>query len=61
MDFRRCSRIQRPYLGPVTGHYTDWTPLAGRGELFPEDVDASDRGSSRTCSLRLTARGERRD
>ena len=28
----RCLEVQRPYLGPVTGHYTDWTPLtAGRG------------------------------
>ena len=27
MDFRRCLEIQRPYLGPVIGHYTDWTPL----------------------------------
>jgi homospermidine synthase len=42
MDFRRCLEIQRPYLGPVIGRYTEWTPLAGRGELFPEDVDASD-------------------
>jgi homospermidine synthase len=42
MDFRRCLEVQRPYLGPVTGHYTDWTPLAGRGELFPEDTDQSD-------------------
>ena len=42
MDFRRCLEIQRPYLGPVVGHYTDWTPLVGRGELFPEDVDRSD-------------------
>jgi homospermidine synthase len=42
MDFRRCLQVQRPYLGPVTGHYTDWTPLSGRGELFPEDVDQSD-------------------
>jgi len=42
MDFRRCLEVQRPYLGPVVGHYTDWTPLAGRGELFPEDVDQSD-------------------
>ena len=42
MDFRRCLEIQRPYLGPVTGHYTDWTPLTGRGELFPEDVDSDD-------------------
>jgi homospermidine synthase len=42
MDFRRCLEIQRPYLGPVIGCYTDWTPLDGRGELFPEDVDDSD-------------------
>jgi homospermidine synthase len=42
MDFRRCLEIQRPYLGPVVGKYTDWTPLVDRGLLFPEDVDTSD-------------------
>jgi len=42
MDFRRCLEVQRPYLGPVIGRYTEWTPLAGRGALFPEDVDDSD-------------------
>ncbi|MFM7521741.1 MAG: homospermidine synthase [Planctomycetota bacterium] len=42
MDFRRCLDIQRPYLGPVTGHYTDWTPLTDRPGLFPEDIDPSD-------------------
>jgi homospermidine synthase len=42
LDFRRCLEIQRPYLGPVFGRYTDWTPLQGRGELFPEDVDHDD-------------------
>jgi homospermidine synthase len=42
MDFRRCLEIQRPYLGPVVGHYTDWTPLANRGELFPETLDGGD-------------------
>jgi len=42
MDFRRCLTLQRPYLGPVIGQYTDWTPLLGRGQLFPEDIDASD-------------------
>jgi homospermidine synthase len=42
MDFRRCLQIQRPYLGPVIGRYTDWTPLAGRGALFPEDLDSND-------------------
>ena len=27
MDFRRCLEVQTPYLGPVVGVYTDWTPL----------------------------------
>ncbi|HEY2531657.1 MAG TPA: saccharopine dehydrogenase C-terminal domain-containing protein [Xanthobacteraceae bacterium] len=42
MDFRRCLAIQRPYLGPVVGYYTDWTPLKDRGRLFPETVDTDD-------------------
>ncbi len=42
MDFRRCLSIQRPYLGPVIGRYTDWTPLKDRGRLFPEAVDRED-------------------
>ncbi len=42
MDYRRCLEVQRPYLGPVTGHYTDWTPVDGRGVLFPDEVDRED-------------------
>ena len=42
LDFRRCLTIQRPYLGPVFGAYTDWTPLHGRPGLFPEELDRSD-------------------
>ena len=42
MDFRRCLGIQRPYLGTVFGRYTDWTPLEGRGDLFPEALDRAD-------------------
>jgi homospermidine synthase len=42
MDFQRCLEVQRPYLGPVTGHYTDWTPLTGRPGLFSENIDPSD-------------------
>jgi homospermidine synthase len=42
MDFARCLELQRPYLGPVIGVYTDWTPLAHRPGLFPEDIDTSD-------------------
>jgi homospermidine synthase len=42
MDFERCLEVQRPYLGPVTGHYTDWTPLTGRPGLFSEPIDETD-------------------
>jgi len=42
MDYRRVLEIARPYLGTVVGVYTDWTPLADRGVLFPEDIDATD-------------------
>ena len=34
VDFERCLAVQRPYLGPVIGRYTAWTPLAGRSVLF---------------------------
>ncbi|WP_262269255.1 homospermidine synthase [Microvirga yunnanensis] len=42
IDFRRCLEVQMPYLGPVVGVYTDWTPLTDRPGFFPEDIDASD-------------------
>jgi homospermidine synthase len=42
MDFRRSLEICMPYLGPVVGKYSDWTPLFDRGRLFPEDLDESD-------------------
>jgi homospermidine synthase len=42
MDHEFCLNIQKPYLGPVEGHYTDWTPLDSRSKLFPEDMDESD-------------------
>jgi homospermidine synthase len=42
MDYKRCLEICNPYLGPVVGEYTDWTPLSDRERLFPEDVDKSD-------------------
>ena len=42
MDFARHLEICRPYLGPVTGAYTDWTPLQDRGRLFPEMLDEND-------------------
>ncbi|MBK8208964.1 MAG: homospermidine synthase [Rhodospirillales bacterium] len=39
LDHVRCLQICNPYLGDVVGVYSDWTPLAGRGLLFPENVD----------------------
>jgi homospermidine synthase len=42
MDFDRNLEICMPYLGPVVGKYSDWTPLLDRGRLFPEDIDESD-------------------
>ncbi len=42
IDFRRCLEITTPYLGTVSGSYTDWTPLDGRPGFFPENIDASD-------------------
>ena len=52
MDHHRCLQIQRPYLGPVEGIYTDWTPLAGRDGLFAEDLDTSDPWQFRNVLVR---------
>ncbi len=52
VDYRRCLDIQRPYLGPVGGHFTDWTPLEGRPGLFPEDIDRSDPWQFRNTLVR---------
>jgi homospermidine synthase len=42
MDFERPLSICRPYLGTLTGEYTDWTPLHQRAQLFAEDLDVAD-------------------
>ncbi|MFM1887237.1 MAG: homospermidine synthase [Pseudomonadota bacterium] len=42
IDYQRNLEICRPYLGPVVGAYTDWTPLTDRERLFPEDLDNTD-------------------
>lgn len=39
MDFRECLEIATPYLGQLTGEFTDWTPLDGRGKYFSEKLD----------------------
>ena len=52
MDYRRCLEVQMPYLGPVKGYWTDWTPLTGRPGLFPEDIDTSDPWQFRNVLVR---------
>ena len=52
VDFERCLDVQLPYLGPVEGVYTDWTPLHGRPGLFPEDIDESDPWQFRNILVR---------
>ncbi|MBZ0163952.1 MAG: homospermidine synthase [Notoacmeibacter sp.] len=52
MDYRRCLEVQLPYLGPVKGYYTDWTPLDGRPGLFPEDIDEEDPWQFRNILVR---------
>lgn len=42
MDHVRCLQVQRPYLGRIECHYTDWTPLQNRINSFAEDRDDSD-------------------
>jgi len=52
MDYRRCLEVQLPYLGPVNGFYTDWTPLTDRSDLFPEDIDREDPWQFRNVIVR---------
>lgn len=54
MDFRRCLELQRPYLGPVKGYYTDWTPLKNRPGLFSEDLDREDPWQFKNILFRQT-------
>jgi homospermidine synthase len=52
MDYRRCLDLQRPYLGPIRGIFTDWTPLTDRPSFFPEDIDTSDPWQFRNVLVR---------
>jgi len=42
LPFDEILSICKPYLGDVSGHYTDWTPLLDRDLAFAQDIDASD-------------------
>ncbi|MEZ5780440.1 MAG: homospermidine synthase [Rhizobiaceae bacterium] len=52
MDHNRCLEVQMPYLGPVKGYYSEWTPLDGRPGLFPEDIDKDDPWQFRNILVR---------
>jgi homospermidine synthase len=52
MDYKRCLEVQMPYLGPVIGTYTNWTPLQDRPGLFPEDIDTGDPWQFRNVLVR---------
>ncbi len=52
MDEERILAIMEPYLGRLFGAYTDWTPLTGRNELFPEDTDRLDAWQFRNTIVR---------
>lgn len=42
VDHQVLIDVAWPYLGDILGVYTDWTPVQGRGELFPEHFDKED-------------------
>lgn len=42
IDHQFIMDIAHPYLGNVSGYYTDWTPLNDREKLFPEKIDKTD-------------------
>ena len=42
LDHTRVLEVAEPYLQPLVGAYTDWTPLQDRGQLFDEDIDEAD-------------------
>jgi homospermidine synthase len=52
MDYKRCLEVQLPYLGPVKGYYTDWSPLQNRLALFEEDLDHKDPWQFRNILVR---------
>ena len=48
LDHERILGIMEPYLGRMTGAYTDWTPLQGRAVCSPRTSIPPIRGSSAT-------------
>lgn len=42
IDHQWMLKVMKPYLSPVKGYYTDWTPLADRDWIFPDTLNKSD-------------------
>ena len=42
LPFDEMLAMARPYLGPLVGVYSDWTPLEHRESLFAERLDRTD-------------------
>jgi homospermidine synthase len=50
VDFEDCLKTQMPYLGQVTGYYTDWNPLKSEGK-DRDSLDDSDPWQFRNIML----------
>ncbi|ETO05208.1 homospermidine synthase [Reticulomyxa filosa] len=42
MDYEFIMKCIEPYISPLHGEYTTWTPVEGRGIFFPDDRDLED-------------------
>ncbi|MDX1838784.1 homospermidine synthase [Legionella taurinensis] len=42
LDYQYILKIALPYLGNVSGYYTNWNPLKDRQQLYSEKIDRSD-------------------
>jgi homospermidine synthase len=53
LDHERVLTAMHPYLGELSGSYTDWTPLSGRDTaLFPDNFDPTDPWQFRNVIVR---------
>jgi len=42
MDFKRVLQVASPYLGDITGQYSNWTPLRNNLALYEAHLDTTD-------------------
>lgn len=42
LSIERAHALCRPYLGDLSGVFTDWTPLQDRSALYEENLDRDD-------------------